>query len=160
MEQGFLTCVTVPVYSKSVMVIVHRVTPPTRTGSCTRGARRGDGISSRFTYLILPLTVPLMSAIKAGHVRDTSVMRVRAPPEVRLRLPLRQCARAGRPSPGPGLALVPGHDAASQQSLRRAAANPRRDAALSALRSCCRCSAITELSQRCACNSAVAQWSR
>ncbi len=28
----------------------------------------------------LPLTVPLMSAIKAGHVRDTSVMLVRASP--------------------------------------------------------------------------------
>ncbi len=30
--------------------------------------------------LYLPLTVPLMSAIKAGHVRDRSVMRVRASP--------------------------------------------------------------------------------
>ncbi len=47
-----------------------------------------------------------MSAIKAGHVRDTSVMLVRAPPP-----PPAAAVQSGRPSPGPGLILVPGHNA-------------------------------------------------
>ncbi len=34
---GFTTCVTVPYYSKSVTVIIYRVTLPTSTGSRTRG---------------------------------------------------------------------------------------------------------------------------
>ena len=53
----------------------------------------------------VPQTVPLMSAIKAGHVRDTSVIRVLAPP-----LPPAAAVCASLASIlGPGLPLVPGH---------------------------------------------------
>ena len=66
-----------PFYSKSVTVIIHRVTPPTHTGSRTRGCSLGQRPLITFH---VPLTGPLMSAIKAGHVCDISVIRVLAPP--------------------------------------------------------------------------------
>ncbi len=62
-----MTCVTVFCHSKTVTVIIHGVTPPTRTGSRTRGC------SLPHITFHAPLTVPPMSDIKAGHVRDTSV---------------------------------------------------------------------------------------
>ena len=66
-----------PFYSKSLTVIIHSVTPPTYTGSSTRGCSLEQRPLITFH---VPPTVPLMSAIKAGHVRDTSVIRVLAPP--------------------------------------------------------------------------------
>ena len=92
---GFVTCFTVPFFLKPLTVIIHSVTLPTRTCSRTR-------VLVGATASHLPLTVPLISAIKAGQLCESAH---------RLRLPLLRCARAGRPSPGPGLALVPGHDA-------------------------------------------------
>ena len=70
---GCVTCVTVPFYSKSVTVIIHHVTPPTHISSRTRGCSLGQ---RPLITVHVPQTVPLMSAIKAGHVRDTSVIRV------------------------------------------------------------------------------------
>ena len=68
-----------PFYSKSVTVIIHRVTPPIHTGSRTQGCSLGQRPLITVTFHVPP-TVPLMSAIKAGHVRDTSVIRVQVPP--------------------------------------------------------------------------------
>ena len=49
--------------------------------------------------------VPLMSAIKAGHVRDTSVIRVLAPPPP----PAAVVCASLTSVAGPGLLRVPGH---------------------------------------------------
>ena len=90
-------------YSKSVTVILHRVTPlAIHTGSRTRGCSLGQ--QPLITFHV-PLNVPLMSAIKACHVRDISVIRVLAPPP-----PPAAAVCAGLTSvPEPGLPLVPDH---------------------------------------------------
>ena len=89
-------------YSKSETVIIYRVTPPTHTGSRTRGCSLGQRPLITFH---VPTTVPLMSAIKAGHVRDTSVIRVLALPPP----PAAAVCASLTSVPGPGMPLVPGH---------------------------------------------------